>query len=81
MHRVLIVGWRGQEEAFLDLVRDHLPKRLERTLVVAADKEEAIQIAGSLQLSRAFPALLASEARGFSSLLQQHQDELAHFLE
>ena len=48
--RLLLIGWRGTEQHFLDLWRENFPKGLKRVQVVAGDWEQANQVKKQVQV-------------------------------
>jgi hypothetical protein len=67
--RLLVVGWRGQEQTFLDMCANQIPQGL-TGLVISQEIGSATKIA--LQLSNSIPdsRILASPSTGFSNALR-----------
>jgi hypothetical protein len=63
--RLLIIGWRGTEQHFLDLWRQNFPKDLKRVLVVAGDWEQANAVKQQVQAYMQGDYLVSKQS-GFS---------------
>jgi hypothetical protein len=67
--RLLVVGWQGQEETFLEMCADRIPAGL-RGLVISHEIGSAEKIAGHLSKSIPDSRILASPSTGFSNALR-----------
>jgi hypothetical protein len=68
--RILIIGWRAQEQHFLDLLKTHLGKKDGvEALVVSSKQENAQIITSSLELALPEANFHPSAAEGFSHLV------------
>jgi len=77
---VVTISWRAQEEAFLDLCREHMRPPV-RVMVVSANGGEADAVAKhlDLELSPLFPTAQGSRVEGFSNLILAGWRELEAF--
>ena len=67
--RLLAVGWRGQEQTFLDMCADHIPQGL-AGLVISHEIGSATKIAEHLAESIPGSRILPSSSTGFSHALR-----------
>jgi hypothetical protein len=74
--RILVIGWRAQEEHFLKLLRDNL-RQPALSMVIAGGKDEANQIGDHL-LIRGITARHLPASGGFSSVIRS--GEIDQFL-
>jgi hypothetical protein len=77
---LLVVGWRGQERTFLDLLREFMDSAKVRGTVVSSGRDGAEET--RLRLVDALPKanIVAAESKGFSTFLLG-QDGLEGLLE
>lgn len=74
--KILTIGWRGQEEHFLELLRKHLGPR-PRMMIVAGGRDEANQIGNNLVTAEIGSDVVAAKG-GFTDAIRN--DETTPFL-
>lgn len=72
---LVAVGWRGREQHFLDLLRDHLPSKPSRLVVVSETVGAAMETVDSLWTTGRFDAYALCSS-GFSGFVSSRPDTL-----
>lgn len=78
--RLLVVGWRAQEQSFLSVLSEHVTARNAQGLVVSAGRSQADETVMRLREALPHCALFPSEASGFSAFLMD-ETSLINLLE
>jgi hypothetical protein len=73
VRKILVVGWQGKEQRFLELLKQTLTNKLQRLLVVSAQEDASAVLENlklELQLNRAD---CQAFGQGFSKFIYGHQ--------